>query len=271
MTIKISILLPTRGRTIQLENSLHSLFDCADSLDHLEIIFGVDNNDTVGLEYFASTIGPYIESKNISHKIIVFEPMGYHRLHQYLNGLATQAQGSWFFFWNDDAVMNTTGWDTEILKYQGQFKLLSVYTHNDHPYSIFPIIPRQWFDTLGYISQHSLNDAWVSTIAYLLDIFQRIPVYCDHDRHDLTGNNNDKTYQNRIVLEGNPDNPDDFNHPSMFRLRLNDCAKLATWMQAQGLNLDFFVQCCQGSQDPWEKLRLNDTNNQVSSTAPANL
>lgn len=267
MSVKISILLPSRGRTTQLEKSLHSLFDCADSLANLEIIFGFDNDDVDALEYFTSTIGPYIESKNICHKIVVFEPMGYHQLHLYLNSLAAHANGSWFFFWNDDALMQTPGWDTEILKYQNQFKLLSVYTHNDHPYSIFPIIPRQWFDTLGHISQHSLNDAWVSNIAYLLDIFERIPVHCDHDRHDLTGNNNDQTYHNRTVLEGNPDNPGDFNHPDTYQLRLNDCAKLATWMQDQGLDLSFFVRCCQGLQDPWVKLRLNDTNNQVSSMA----
>ena len=170
----ISILLPTRGRKQQLLTSVQSSLNRASGIEHIEILFAVDNDDHEGLEYFVKEVSPYIESAKIHNQILVCPSWGYEKLHFYLNELAAHAQGQWLFFWNDDAVMQTDHWDLEIAKYDGQFKLLSVITHNEHPYSIFPIVPRQWYEVLGYLSQHSLNDAWLSQIAYMLDIFAQI-------------------------------------------------------------------------------------------------
>lgn len=260
----ISILLPTRGRADMLMRSLSSLRDLATDFSSIEILFGMDKDDIVGLEFFLNRVIPWIEQYQISHKIVLFEPMGYHNLHHYVNGLAEQSLGQWLFFWNDDAIMKTQGWDSYIRAKTGEFKLLSVITHNEHPYSIFPILPRQWYEILGHISQHSLNDAWVSNIAYPLDIFERIPVYCDHERHDLTGTNNDSTYNKRIVLEGNTSDPNDFNHIDYVNRRMDDAIKLARWLQeVKNQDMSFFADCCAGKRDPWVKMRANDPNQQV--------
>jgi hypothetical protein len=128
-------------------------------------------------------------------------------------------------------------------------------------------LPRKWFEILGHVSQHSSNDAWVSQIAYYLDIFERIEVYCDHNRFDVTGENNDATYQQRRIMEGDPAQLGDLNHPDMVKLRTNDTAALATWMQDQGLDLTFFIDVWQSLHDPWAKMRANDTNNQVDTTS----
>jgi hypothetical protein len=264
--IDISVLLPTRGRAQALMNSIQSLYTLAEDFDSIEILFGVDNDDVVGMENMLHNVCPWIEKNNIKHKIVVFEPQGYNNLHRYVNGLAENSQGSWLFFWNDDAVMKTAAWDSRIRERTGEFKLLSVYTHNNHPYSIFPILPREWFEILGHISQHSSNDAYVSQLAYYLDIFERIDVHCDHNRYDITGINNDATYQQRRIMEGDPSQPGDLNHPDMVKIRTNDVAKLATWMQDQGIDLTFFVNAWEGRQDPWVKMRANDTNNQVDAT-----
>ena len=264
--IDISILLPTRGRAQALMSSIQSLLTLAEDFTSIEVLFGVDKDDVVGMENMLTNVCPWIEEHKINHKILVFEPQGYNNLHRYVNGLAEHSQGSWLFFWNDDAVMKTLAWDTRIREKTGEFKLLSVYTHNDHPYSIFPILPRQWFEILGHISQHSSNDAYVSQLAYYLDIFERIDVHCDHNRYDITGINNDATYQQRRIMEGDPSQPGDLNHPDMVKIRTDDAAKLATWMQDQGLDLTFFVNAWEGRQDPWIKMRANDTNNQVDAT-----
>ena len=261
----ISVLLPTRGRSDALMSSIQSLYDLAEDFSSIELLFGMDNDDVVGMENMLHNVIPWIEKHNVLHKIVIFERFGYNNLHKYVNGLAEHSQGSWLFFWNDDAVMNTQGWDTRIREKTGEFKLLSVHTHNEHPYSIFPILPRKWFEILGHVSQHSSNDAWVSQIAYYLDIFERIEVYCDHNRFDVTGKNHDDTYQQRRIIEGNPDQSGDLNHPDIVKLRTNDTAALATWMQDQDLDLSFFINAWNGLQDPWEKMRANDTNNQVDS------
>jgi hypothetical protein len=129
-----------------------------------------------------------------------------------------------------------------------------------HPYSIFPIVPRKWYDLLGYISPHPTQDGWVSQQAYMLDIYERIPVDVLHDRFDLTGNNKDEIFESRTMLEGKPNDPNDFHSIQQMELRHRDCAKLATYMKSQGLSVEFFDNIFKGTQDPWEKLAENDPN-----------
>lgn len=260
---KISILLPSRGRTHTLRRSLESLLNLASDVNSLELRLGFDEDDAESLDYFARDLQPWLDSINIDYHALVFKPMGYGRLNEYVNGLAANTDCDWFFFWNDDAVMQTQNWDSILTAHTGQFKLLSVHTHNDHPYSIFPIVPRAWYDTLGHLSQHQMNDAWLTQIAYVLDVFERIPIYVNHDRKDLTGNNNDLTYQARVMYEGNPNDPKDFHHKDVIHRRMLETEKLAAYMRSQGLSTDFWERVKNGSQDPWEKLRANDPNQQM--------
>jgi hypothetical protein len=260
----ISILLPTRGRSNMLERSVRSVIELADQPDMVQLMFGFDRDDTVGVDCFKQELQPWLTEHHVKYKAMVFDPLGYIRLNEYVNALAQASAGRWLVFWNDDAVMETPGWDSEIIKYDGQFKLLAFHTHNDHPYSIFPIAPRRWLEVLGYLSPHQISDAWLSQQAYMLDIWQRIPVHVLHDRHDLTGNNNDATFQNRPMLEGNPIDPRDFHSLVQLERRHRDCFKLAEVLRTEYQHdLTFFENIFKGSQDPWEKLAKNDVNRQM--------
>ena len=260
---KIAILLPTRGRTTALDRSLIGLLEKADDLDSIQLLLGLDIDDTVGIEHFQEELQPKLDDMGIHYTAMSFDPMGYSRLHDYVNTLAKASSADWLFFWNDDAVMESSGWDTEINKYTGQFKLLAVHTHNDHPYSIFPIVPRDWLDVIGHLSLHSMNDAWLSQNAYCVDIYQRIDIHVLHDRADLTGNNLDVTYKQRELLEGNPSNPRDFHYPSFSTLRMQECDKLDKYLKSIGQGSDWWDRVKAQKQDPWENLRKNDTNNQM--------
>lgn len=259
----VSVLLPTRGRTDALTRSVLSLVNRSTVPDQLEIIFAFDNDDQVGTDYFNNEIVPKLEERNITYTALLHEPMGYLNLHQYYNSAAAHGSGDWFLIWNDDAIMETAGWDKIISTYTGQFKLLALHTHNDHPYSIFPIIPRVWLDIVGNLSSHQMIDAQVSQIAYMLDIWERIEIYATHDRHDLTGNNQDSTFESRSHLEGNPNNPQDFHHYSQTNLRISETEKLSKYMTSIGLDISWWNKVKQGQQDPWEKLKLNDVNKQM--------
>lgn len=260
----IAVLLPTRGRTNTLINSVISLINRAVIPEKIQLLFGVDNDDQVGLAYLKDTLEPYLIEKNVNYIVVSFEPMGYERLNEYVNSLANYASADWLFFWNDDAIMDSVGWDKIIADYTGQFKLLAVHTHNDHPYSIFPIVPSTWFNLFGYLSPHHLSDTWLSQQAYMLDIWERISVYVTHDRYDLTGNNNDDTYKNRVTkYEGSPENPKDFHHPSWGTLRINDTERLSIYMKSIGLNIDWWEAIKIGKQDAWIKLHENDINGQT--------
>ena len=268
----IAILLPTRGRDGMLERSVKSVVELADDPSRIQIMFGFDDDDAVGTEYFQDTIQPWLDDKDISYTAMSFRPLGYIRLNEYVNELARQSDARWLVFWNDDAVMETQGWDTEIMKWDGQFKLLAFLTHNLHPYSIFPIVPREWLDLLGYLSPHQISDAWLSQQAYMLNLLERIPVQVLHDRHDLTGNNNDDTFNNRPMLEGNPRDPRDFHHPSQTSRRQEDCAKIAQYLETKrGVSMKFFADVFRGTQDPWEKLKANDVNKQMVQFASTEL
>lgn len=261
---KVAVLLPTRGRTGALESSLMSLIDNAHDLSGVQLMLGFDKDDSEGKTHFMNQVRPQLVERGVAYQALVFEPLGYTRLNEYVNRLAGKSDADWLFFWNDDAVMQSRDWDRVIASYTGQFKLLAVHTHNEHPYSIFPIAPRAWFDVMGgYLSPHQISDAWLSQQAYMLDILERIDVHVLHDRHDLTGNNNDPTFKNRVMYEGNPNDPHDFHHRTWLIRRMNDTDRLAAHMRTQGINTDWWDRVKTGEQDPWDRLRENDINKQM--------
>jgi len=260
----IAILLPTRGRADSLERSIRSLVDLADNIGRVQLMLGFDNDDEVGVKHFTDVVQPYLNKHKIEYTAMSFNPMGYIRLNEYVNELAKASDARWLVFWNDDAIMHSKGWDTSIMSYDGQFKLLAFDTHRKHPYSIFPIAPREWLDLLGYLSPHQISDGWLSQQAYMLDIMERTDISVEHDRFDLTGNNHDETFQNRPMLEGNPKNPLDFHSLQNSNLRMEDATKIAVYLETKrGMDMSFFANVHRGLQDPWEKLKLNDVNKQM--------
>jgi hypothetical protein len=195
-------------------------------------------------------------------KANVFKPIGYENLHHYINHLASVATGEWLFFWNDDGIMVTEGWDEVIDSYTGEFKLLAPRdNHNGHPYAIFPIVPKDWYNLMDHLSQNAQNDAWLSHIAYMLDIFERIDVEFIHDRADMTGNNDDETFRNRKYMEGNPEDPRDFGHPDMQHARVRSVNKIAWYLEKIGQPSQWWKDVLAGQQDPFERMKQNTSQN----------
>jgi len=190
--MKVSILLPTRKRFDSLKRSLDSLvstchFAC------LEPLLGVDDDDEQTLDR--------LKEERIPNAVVLVGPrMGYINLHLYVNALAQRATGDWLLLWNDDALMETEGWDEILAEYLGQLVVLNPETnHLGHPRSncIFPIVPKKMVEILGHFSLSNHNDTYVENIANALGIRRDIPVTINHDRADLTGNNNDEVYAER--------------------------------------------------------------------------
>ena len=222
----ISILLPTRKRVSQLKKSMDSLLSNAKNPDKIQPLFGVDDDDTETLEYLKKA-----NYKNQS--VLKFKRMGYENLHMYNNSLCAYAQGTWVMFFNDDAIMNTKHWD-EIIESEKNFNVLRVKEQTGHPYSIFPIFPWDWFRLLDHISLHGQNDAWISEIAYMLDIMKDVDIDVTHDRADITGNNNDSVFKERVYKEGHPDQEGDLHHSKMWNARTADASKLAWYLEKIG-------------------------------------
>lgn len=259
----IAVMLPTRGRTVTLTRSMMSLVNRAYDLSNIEFVVGFDNDDTVGFGHWQTSLQPLLDERNVVYTVMKFDRLGYHNLHVYYNTMCKQVDADWAIIWNDDAVMESQNWDKEIVKHTGEFKLLAFHAHNDHPYSIFPIVPIEWYDALGYLSGHSLSDAWLSQMAYMINIFERIPVWVTHDRGDLTGNNVDSTFKERTLLEGKPESPGDFHHKDILTNRYDATIKLSNWLGEQGNDQFWVREVFDGIRDPWIQLKDNDPNGQM--------
>jgi len=259
----IAVLLPTHKRTDGLSASVFSLLDLAKDLDSIQFLFGIDNNDSIGQKHFTTVIQPRLDEVNANYMALEFEPLGYAGLNRYFDTLAGHADADWLMCWSDDAIMETHHWDQHIRKCTGEFKLLKVHAHNEHPYSIFPIMPAEWREVTGYLSRHQLIDAEVSQLAYFLDIMKIIDVYVIHDRPDLTGRSVDETAKLKRYFEGNPSDRRDFHYPTFTQGRQTDLNKLVTYMKSKDLDLTYYNNIVSGTQDPWQRMRENDPNGQT--------
>lgn len=258
----VAVLLPTRSRTSALTTSVTSIVETAKRPDQIQLIFGFDNDDEVGLVHFTKHIQPWLDQREIAYEAQAFDSMGYAGLSRYYNALAKIADADWLFVWNDDAVMETQGWDAVILQYTGQFRLLKVHTHNEHPYSIFPIAPRAWFDYLGHLSRHQMIDAEMSQTAFMLDIMQVIDVHVIHNQVELTKDHTDPL-KPKIRFEGNPNNPHDFHNYAVVNQRMADCERLSELVKSLGMDTTFWQNVKINKQDPWQRLKELDVNHHM--------
>jgi hypothetical protein len=188
----VSILLPTRGRAAAARVSVDSLKETSGG--NFEVLLALDPDDEESVRGFG-------ENPIASSTVFVAPTRwGYRNLHLYVNALCERAQGSWLFLWNDDAIMETPGWDKVIASYTEEFLLLNPDSnHHNHASNscVFPIIPRAWFEACGHFSLSNHNDTWVEVVAKQLGILEHVPIRILHDRVDLTGGNDDATARER--------------------------------------------------------------------------
>jgi hypothetical protein len=259
----IAVMLATHKRTDALSRSVFSLLDRTKNLDRIQLIFGIDDNDSIGTGHFVDVIQPELDRRGVNYMALSFEPLGYLKLNQYYNRMAEEADADWLMVWCDDAIMETQDWDERVSECTGEFKLLKAHAHNEHPYAVFPILPAEWREITVYFAQHQMLDAEVSQMAYMLNIMKIIEITITHDRADLTGNNNDETNEKKVMLEGNPNNPLDFHYPALRNQRLVDTEKISQYMKSAGLDTSWWEGCKDGTKSPWELMSANDPNGQT--------
>ena len=232
--IKISVLFPARGRTESLKTAVMSLIESVSDPETLEILLAIDDDDIEVLDYLNDDLLP--KTNNIV-KVYEFKRLGYKRLNAYVNTLASLAKGEFLVFFSDDAIMETNNWDLEILSYanSGNIELLKFSTNHNHPFAVFPVVKKIWFDLLGFFSPITHIDKFTYNISQNLpNGLVNIKAYVKHDRADLTGNNKDATYEysSTSYNEGHPEDPSDsdsngalwmtINSINVFRKYLND-------------------------------------------------
>lgn len=190
--IAISVLCPTRGRPELLQRSLGSLLYQADHSELVEVLIATDRDDPTVLDTYERISGAGVRVTEFPARL------GYKRLHEYVNALAATARGRWLLNWNDDAVMQTDGWDSVIMAQEpGVLWLGSNETQTGC--NIFPAWPRAWTDAMGHVSLSPHCDTWMQEVGSLVGRQWEVPVRVTHDNPRLTGRPEDLTYRESLA------------------------------------------------------------------------
>jgi len=166
----ITFLIPTRKRLGMLKASIESLESTCSKFNSFEVIAIFDEDDIDTIE------GMKALKFQCTVKIVISKRHGYYGLHQYINNAYEHGSGSWFWLWNDDLTMVSTGWDDVVRGYKDRFVILN--SSNINPdwsdyckdATISPLVPRRWFELLKRFSAYSQYDTYVNSIAYRLNI-----------------------------------------------------------------------------------------------------
>ena len=214
--MKLSILCPTRRRYERLVQSLDTLFDKSSGDNELELLLAFDDDDLSTRDKCKKYIDENF--KDVETKYSITERYSYVHLNKYINDLCAIATGDWLVFWSDDVLMETQDWDKIIEEHKDEFLLLSPVVSNrpEFPGTMFPILPKKWYDELGHFSLNCHNDTWVEEIAKSLGIFKFVPMYVNHIRRQIM----DSTAQERV------EDTENFLSEENKRLRKEDADKL---------------------------------------------
>ena len=191
----ITVLLPTRKRTAMVKKSISTVLDLATDPTRIHIAVAYDSDDAESEIYFDSNEWKLlVENTGATQTVCEINRLGWTALHEYYNYLARNNKSEWYLIWNDDAFMQTQGWDQEIWENKNYNSLISMESNGKRPDStLFPCMPKLWVDTFGMIGMNPV-DQWIQDITY--DIaYKRINSKIFHDHFGSTGNNNDEVYQ----------------------------------------------------------------------------
>lgn len=183
----ISVLLPTRGRVKLLEKSIKSLRTNTRDKQNVEILVAVDLDDTDTLEV----------ASDLADKVVSMERVGYSRLNEYYNALSEVAQGDWLVLWNDDAVMITKGWDRNLTQVPKDILVADLQSqHTATNLCCFPAVRKEAVKVVGGFSPHTPHcDSYWQDMGRALNAIKLVDIHLSHNRFDMTGDNNDTTWQ----------------------------------------------------------------------------
>ena len=107
---RISFIVPSRGRSKELAESVRSIMDNAACPDAVELVARLDLDDAALAHY-----GTELQGRADVVGVVGPPRERYFSLPWFFEEAARQAVGSrWLVFWNDDMTMETKGWDTAM-------------------------------------------------------------------------------------------------------------------------------------------------------------
>jgi hypothetical protein len=178
---------------------LEKFGEFTDNPKNIEFIFRIDNDDMESQEFF--NVSPNNERYKAKYrefdlKIIVGDRLeGFKDIHIFHNEMYRMSEGKWIWFFNDDAYVITKSWDSILANVEynqilfGKIFGLPLwaqyddgwpkYIKHDKLWCDFPIIPKSFFDCLGYAAPGSADRYWIE-IGYKLNIIKKVNIEFYH-------------------------------------------------------------------------------------------
>ena len=168
---KISLLLPSRERSVKFERLLHSLIKTCKNLNRIEILLLLDEDDKEIIMY------KDIISKNIFKSLnftLISKNLKTHAIRN--NHLAKLSSGDIIFPINDDMIFITDKWDNVIDSEFSKVDMLNpfcLWIKSNIKYSYlhcdYPMINKSWYKRLGYVGSENFNfwylDTWICDLS----------------------------------------------------------------------------------------------------------
>ena len=228
----ISIILPSRGRSAHLLESLRSLYSTAIDRSQLEFLLKIDEDDTESQEVAKQAAQ---ESGCVIKMWTSPRGNGYRDFHHWINSLAGVAEGDWLFLFNDDARMKTQGWDYGVLNAPlskvwhklSEVCIVVISTIGRPAANEFPLIRRDIYKILGHLSLNPHVDNWIHTVVFPLGCAYRFPEQfaIEHptiDSEDVVRRETMEAYQSTDI---------EYHSAPMIRARLQDSLKLLDYIE----------------------------------------
>ena len=193
----VSVMLPTRGRSTQLLESVESCVNNAKDPSRLEFVIKVDEDDeeTIDtIQILATAIAPIRISEILGPR-----GNGFLDIHHWYNKLMwPQAKGDWLLLWNDDSRMLTRDWD-EIIRVlvtnpwhgsPGDVCALVPETNDNQSSNETVMVRRKSCEIMGHVFGSPYGDSWLLQVMAMVDSVTRLPtVRVEHKRIDCKEKN----------------------------------------------------------------------------------
>lgn len=234
--MKISILTPTRNRAVNLSRMVQSAVHKSSGYNELQFLNYIDDDDPsidfYKLEQKKLNFSDYVEFLNI-----INEPQSVSKSWNILAKEALSSNCDILLMGNDDQVFQTQNWDSILIDEIKNFNH-SLYCMwfddkiNAKNHCAFPIVPKEWFEILGYftpgIFHFGYNDTWIFDVAKRAGITKFIPnVTVEHRHFTVNKSEYDETYAfNRTQSRGNLYDKDKIIFDDTVDQRIADSEKL---------------------------------------------
>ena len=205
-----SLLCPTRSRATRAVDFAESAIRTAKHPERLELLFYLDDNDPELQSYYKgmdALKGRLVEAGNI--QITEGPEVGVPRA---TNVLANKSKSEIIMYTSDDQVYIDHGWDSRLDKEVAKYpdRIFCIWFNDgweSEKFCTFPIVSRQWIETLGYFLfpffEHFFTDTWIWMLAKSVDRAIYIPdVLIEHRHWKIGKSEKDETYERNATFNG---------------------------------------------------------------------